>query len=60
MNPDGSGRTQLAQYEGDIEGFSFSPDGKKLLFIAQVKTEKSTADKHPCLLYTSPSPRDCS
>ena len=32
MNPDGSGRKQLTQYEGDIEGFSFSPDGKKLLF----------------------------
>lgn len=49
MNPDGSGRKQLTQYEGDIEGFSFSPDGKKLLFIAQVKTVKSTADKHPYL-----------
>lgn len=35
MNPDGSGRKQLTQYEGDIEGFSFSPDGKKLLFIAR-------------------------
>ena len=42
-------RQQLTQYEGDIEGFSFSPDGKKLLFIAQVKTVKSTADKHPDL-----------
>ena len=49
MNPDGSGRKQLTEYEGDIEGFSFSPDGKKLLFIAQVKTVKSTADKHPDL-----------
>mgnify|MGYP001072654978 FL=1 len=49
MNPDGSGRKQLTQYEGDIEGFSFSPDGQKLLFIAQVKTVKSTADKHPDL-----------
>ena len=49
MNPDGSGRKQLTEYDGDIEGFSFSPDGKKLLFIAQVKTVKSTADKHPDL-----------
>ena len=49
MNPDGSGRKQLTQYDGDIEGFSFSPDGKKLLFIAQVKTVKSTVDKHPDL-----------
>ena len=49
MNPDGTARQQLTHYEGDIEGFSFSPDGKKLLFIAQVKTVKSTVDKHPDL-----------
>lgn len=49
MNPDRTERKQLTQYDGDIEGFSFSPDGKKLLFIAQVKTVKSTADKHPDL-----------
>lgn len=49
MNPDGSGRRQLTQYDGDIEGYAFSPDGKKLLFIAQVKTKQSTADKHPDL-----------
>ena len=29
MNPDGSGRRQLTNYDGDIEGFSISPDGKK-------------------------------
>lgn len=39
----------LTQYDGDIEGYSFSPDGKKLLFIAQVKTKPSTADKYPDL-----------
>ena len=49
MNPYGSGRKQLTQYDGDIEGYSFSPDGKKLLFIAQVKTKPSTADKYPDL-----------
>ena len=49
MKPDGTARKQLTQYDGDIEGFSFSPDGKKLLFIAQVKTVQSTADKHPDL-----------
>ena len=46
MNPDGSGRRQLTDYDGDIEGFAFSPDEKKLLFISQVKTVKSTADKY--------------
>lgn len=50
MNPDGSGRKQLTNYDGDIEGYSISPDGKKLLFISQVKTKESTADKYPDLL----------
>ena len=49
MNPDGTGRKQLTQYEGNIEGFAFSPDEKHLLFIAQVKTVKSTKDKYPDL-----------
>ena len=49
MNPDGSDRRQLSEYEGDIEGFAFSPDEKKVLFISQVKTVKSTADKYPDL-----------
>ncbi|MCD8309891.1 MAG: prolyl oligopeptidase family serine peptidase, partial [Prevotellaceae bacterium] len=49
MNPDGTGRKQLTAYEGDIEGFAFSPDGTKLLFIAEVKTVESTAEKYPDL-----------
>ena len=49
MNPDGSEKKQLTDYEGDIEGFAFSPDGTKLLFIAQVKTKQSTQDKYPDL-----------
>ena len=53
MNPDGTGRRQLTDYAGGIDGFSFSPDGRKLLFIAQVKTVKSTAEKYPDLPQTS-------
>lgn len=49
MNPDGTGRKQLSKYDGNIEGFSFSPDEKKVLFISQVKTVNSTADKYPDL-----------
>lgn len=49
MNPDGSDRKQLSAYEKDIEGFAFSPDEKRVLFISQVKTVKSTADKYPDL-----------
>ena len=49
MNPDGSDRQQISNYDGNIEGFSFSPDEKKVLFIAQVKTVPSTKDKYPDL-----------
>lgn len=49
MNPDGTERRQLTDYEGDIEGFAFSHDEKRLLFIAQVKTVPSTQDKYPDL-----------
>ena len=49
MNPDGTERRQLSNYEGNIEGFAFSPDEKKVLFIAQVKTVPSTQDKYPDL-----------
>ena len=49
MNLDGTGKKQLTNYEGDIEGFALSPDGTKMLFIAQVKTVQSTQDKYPDL-----------
>lgn len=49
MNPDGTGREQLSDFDKDIEGFAFSPDEKRVLFIAQVKTVPSTADKYPDL-----------
>ncbi len=49
MNPDGTDRKRLSDYDKDIEGFTFSPDEKKVLFISQVKTVNSTADKYPAL-----------
>lgn len=49
MNPDGTDRKRLFDYDKDIEGFAFSPDEKKVLFISQVKTVNSTADKYPDL-----------
>ncbi|MDL2299586.1 S9 family peptidase [Bacteroides sp. OttesenSCG-928-E20] len=53
MNPDGTERKQLTNYDGDIEGFAFSPDEKKLLFVSQVKVLDSTVDKHPDLAKSS-------
>lgn len=49
MNPDGTERLQLSHYEGDIEGFRFSPDETKVLFISQIKYGKRTADVYPDL-----------
>ena len=48
MNPDGSERKQLSSYEG-IEGFKFSPDESKVLFISQVKYGQRTSDIYPDL-----------
>ena len=37
MNPDGSDRTQISDFkEGDLEGFSYSPDGKKIVYVRAV------------------------
>ncbi|MGP1435957.1 MAG: prolyl oligopeptidase family serine peptidase [Phocaeicola sp.] len=49
MNTDGSNRHKVSSYKGDIEGFSFSPDGTKVLFIAQINNGKSTAERYPDL-----------
>ena len=39
----------LNGFDKDIEGFLLSPQGDKIILIAQVKTVASTADKHPDL-----------
>lgn len=49
MAPDGSARRKLSSYPGHIEGFRFSPDEQKVLFIAQVKTIQSVSDRYPDL-----------
>lgn len=49
MNPDGTDRKILSEFEGSIDGYSFSPDGKKVLFISQVKYGQRTADIYPDL-----------
>lgn len=49
MNADGTERKQLSAYEGDVEGFRFSPDESKVVFIAQVKYGKRTVDLYPDL-----------
>ena len=36
MNPDGSDRQQLSKTTKDIEGFKFSPDGKKVILLHSI------------------------
>lgn len=36
MNADGTGRQQLTKADGNIEGFKFSPDGKKVILIKSI------------------------
>ena len=52
INKDGQvmiGDKTLTGFDKDIEGFLLSPQGDKIILIAQVKTIPSTADKHPDL-----------
>ena len=52
INGDGQvviGDKILTGFDKDIEGLLLSPQGDKIILIAQVKTVASTADKHPDL-----------
>jgi dipeptidyl aminopeptidase/acylaminoacyl peptidase len=54
MNPDGSGRKKISDVEGDgITGFSYSPDGKKVLYTNEVATDKTVKDIYPDLPLSS-------
>ncbi|MGI6046985.1 MAG: alpha/beta fold hydrolase [Petrimonas sp.] len=49
MNPDGSGMKKITDVAEGINGFVFSPDNKKVLFIKNVKAGETTKDKYPDL-----------
>ncbi|MBN2668690.1 MAG: S9 family peptidase [Bacteroidales bacterium] len=49
MNPDGSGKTQISDIKDGINGFKYSPDMNKIVFIAEVKLDTTAKDKHPDL-----------
>lgn len=53
MNSDGTERRQLSDFNGDIEGFTLSPTGDKILFVAQVKYGQRTVDIYPDLPKTT-------
>lgn len=44
MNPDGTGRTAISDLkEGDLEGFSYSPDGTKVVYVRAVPKQDKYA-----------------
>ncbi len=49
IKPDGTGAKQLTKIEGGIGGYKISPDGKRLLYIKEVKLENDIHDLHPDL-----------
>jgi len=44
MNPDGSGKKRISDIEGGINGFKYSPDQSKVLYVKDVPIENPYAD----------------
>ena len=49
MNPDGSGKKRISDINGGINGFEYAPNQEKILYITEVKLDKSVQDIHPDL-----------
>ncbi len=46
---DGSNRTQITHAESDINGFSYAPDGKHLLYTRNVRLDPTIEERYPDL-----------
>ena len=53
MNTDGSERTQISDYEGGVSDYLYSPNGKMIILIANVKYGETTQDRYADLDKTS-------
>ncbi len=49
MNPDGTDKKQISDIKGDISSFIYSPNANYILFIKNVKLDKTVADVYPDL-----------
>lgn len=49
MNPDGSEKNQISNFNGGINGFIYSPAMNYILFVSDVKLDKTANDIHPDL-----------
>ena len=46
MNADGTNRVQISDIDGDIQGFKFSPDERKVMYIKNIAYNESIEKKH--------------
>ena len=49
MNLDGSGRTQISEFENGINSFEYSPDGTHIMFTSDVKLDRIPVEMYPDL-----------
>ena len=49
MNADGSGMECISDVEGGIEGFTFTTDESKVMYIKKIKSVETTAERYPDL-----------
>ncbi len=49
MNADGSAVNCISDVEGGIDGFTYSPDGSKVMYIKRVKSVETVAERYPDL-----------
>lgn len=49
MNPDGTGKTQISNIASGVNGFSYSPTMKNILFTSEVKIDATVQDIYPDL-----------
>lgn len=49
INTDGSSKKQVSNFDGGINGFSYSPDMKYLVFFADVKLDTTANELYPVL-----------
>lgn len=49
MNADGTGRTCISDVKSGVNGFKFSPDEKKVLYVTEIESALKPVDEYPDL-----------
>jgi len=49
MNPDGTAKKQITTFEGGINGFAYAPDMTHILFVRDIKLDKTANEVYPDL-----------